>query len=218
MDKLPTWLLVFISDYGGKILDNLEPILSIAYALLMMAVFTWLATSYRKRLKNKDEPLRRLLKTFPGKVSVWFCEPILKSDYGGLPFSVELLAAGKSAPRVLAITADTPLLFRLAIYKDSPLFWMHKRFGIYKDLDICKSDFNKEFLVTSDNEVLAHNYLNNPRRNQTIRDFFSAGFSSLTISGGKVSVQLNNYNEATDLEPGIMTKRVIMLTTLAQGM
>lgn len=142
------------------------------FVFVLIFVFIFLFVSNQK----KRQALKPLVKELAGKV-LRFPLAGLKAKYNGVNFKILLIPASRHSPPYLYIYFYRRPSFVLTIRKESSLTRLGKRFGFVSNIKTRDAEFDKEFVLNSQNKGTILSLLNRPEVKQAIRDIFSKGFT-----------------------------------------
>ncbi len=181
-----------ICGSGFYTLVNLAPLAIVIIAVIAFVMY--------EREKNRNA-LKRLSCSLPGYIPGFSLYSSYKGEYKGLKFTVELIPRGKNSPSYLNIYLFKDHFFKLRIYKENTFTDLGKKIGLLREIKVGDVPFDNEFVLSTDNADMAKSYLYNQQLKNNIREFFSRGFTSVSINYRRILISKPNYNLEYDLDP-----------------
>lgn len=169
------------------------------FPLIIIIVFT---VGYFFYFRARRKLLNKLIQRWKGKIKF---NPLglslsYKSRYQGKNFSVILIPPTRYSPAELRLIFIGKYSFRLNIVKENKGIKLFKKIGFLREIEIDDTEFNKKFLIRTDNKIRAINFLNKEAVKEAIRFLFNYGFDCFKIDEKKIFLKINGYGK-THLDP-----------------
>lgn len=165
------------------------------------------------RMISRNRSLKKLGEVFQGYVPGLALFPNFKGEFQGMNFYVSLFERSKSSPSYLNIALLKGPSFKLSIYKQSFLGDLGKKIGILREIEINDPEFDRQFMIFSNDAQRAAAYLRQEEVKNTIRCLMKEGFTALKISPKQTMIRKPNYQLEKDIE-GQRIKDILLLLSL----
>lgn len=111
------------------------------------------------------------------------------------PTTVRLTPGGKNSPPHLILEQTSRSPIKLSISIENFATRALGKWGLLKDVKLGDPVFDDKYLVHSDDERQAANYIQTPTRREAIEYFFANGFSMLRADKEKIAVWKPSYRD-----------------------
>jgi len=204
-----------------KLLTGLLQLLFLALPIAVIWGIVWLV---RRMKKWQRERYDRMAAALQGEVV---------RDAKGEPLYVRAGAEGAELrvwyyrePKHLHDDHDTPktflimeyvikLGFTLFLCKDNVIFGMAEKLGAVADVEIGDPEFDKKYLIRSEEPARVVAFFENPNRRAAVNHLFLKGFREFTVTNE--SVRIKKMEDMRDLKPEILQDYAAQLKTLVVG-
>lgn len=168
-------------------------------------------------LRSMGKKLKPIAAALGGEliVSLWRGTFVRLNIYGG-ETRIQIRSGGQNSPPYLEIKQYAPVGFKLTISEENIATKKLSKWGLIKDVKVGEPFFDDKYLVRSNEEMKAQNYLQDSERREAVEYFFSNRFDQMQIDGDSVMVRMPRY-KAEDLDPDLVGSHLEKLQKLTSG-
>ena len=153
--------------------------------------------------------LKKLSPVFNGKAH-WLFRSYFKGEFQGNIFLIKI-AYSRTASSVISILKRSS--FQLRIYRRS--LYPFTRFG-EKTIKTNNENFDREFVIWTNNITEAVNYINDVSTMDTLRELLHGNSDYILMDGKQVSIHKLGYPSEKDLSPDSVKDRLQELCLLSK--
>lgn len=148
--------------------------------------------------KKVNEKMGSIAASLNGKLNSSFAKDLSNSrhtieivvDYNDVPVKVFYMGSAKYSPPKIGVEALKKIPFSLSLRKENFDTRISKKIGFVKDAEIGIEEFDNEFLIVTNNNLICRSYLTNDQVREKIKSILERGWR-FGILDGRITIEKN---------------------------